>query len=82
MNNAVKYTFHGQIIVVMKGFMRDRMKYLKVKIQDTGVGISQEHKPHLFKMFGLVDQTPNNKKSGTYYIYIYIYLYIYIYITV
>ena len=80
MNNAVKYTFQGQIGISMKGYNLNEVQYLQVKIKDSGIGISDQHKPHLFKMFGLVDSTASNKKSGNVLIYIYIYIHIYIYI--
>lgn len=44
-----------------------RAKFLKVVVQDTGIGISDEDKPKLFKMFGLIkkhQETFNSKGTG------------------
>ena len=37
-------------------FAFNRSNYLEIKVIDTGVGISKEDIPHLFKMFWMVDK--------------------------
>lgn len=60
-NNAVKYTEKGSVEF---GYTINN-DYLEFYIQDTGIGIDEEHQEHLFERFMQVtlDNTP--KKEGT-----------------
>lgn len=47
-DNAIKYTNEGKVEIVV---FRDSKKRLTVKVQDTGMGISEEFLPNLYKSF-------------------------------
>src|SRR6516164_9684151 len=51
-NNAVKFTEHGEIMVTVKSEERgpDRVK-LKFTVRDSGIGMTPEQTAHLFKAF-------------------------------
>jgi len=53
--NALKFTFKGSINLKVSIDEFDP-NYIKFEIQDTGIGIKDEDKPKLFKMFGRIDQ--------------------------
>ena len=47
-DNAIKYTNEGKVEILV---FRDKDKRLSVKIMDTGVGISKDFLPHIYKSF-------------------------------
>lgn len=60
LDNAVKYTDHGSIdITIIK-----KESGLAVEIADTGVGISEEYLPHLFKLFRQEEQGYTRRYEG------------------
>lgn len=59
LDNALKYTNPGGRILVN---MEDREKDILVQITDTGIGISDEHLPHVFDTFYRVHE--DSKGSG------------------
>lgn len=51
--NAMKFTFRGSITVKVKPMpCRKRVRF---EVIDTGIGIKEEDKDKLFKMFGKLD---------------------------
>ena len=58
-SNAIKYSLAGEIQI----FTRRRYdgQILEISVRDTGIGISEEERSHLFKKF----YRANNKKIGT-----------------
>ena len=60
--NALKFTFKGKITVSI--FSTDRDDEIRVKIEDTGIGIKEEDQPKLFKMFGKVEATSKINTQG------------------
>ena len=52
--NALKFTFHGKIVIKVEKTQNERD--IKFSIEDTGIGIKEEDKPKLFKMFGRIEQ--------------------------
>lgn len=52
-SNAVKFTLQGGSVRVITTYQPDE-QMLQVKIVDTGVGIKEEDKDRLFKLFGCV----------------------------
>ncbi len=62
LSNAVNYNREGGSITVTLG-MSHGESYLSVK--DTGIGISEEHIPHLFERFYRVDKSRSKKTGGT-----------------
>jgi PAS domain S-box-containing protein len=65
-NNAVKFTEHGEIIVAVKSeeSVSDRVK-LKFAIRDSGIGMKPEQVAHLFQAFSQADSSTTRKYGGT-----------------
>src|SRR5215467_8277241 len=65
-NNAVKFTEHGEIIVTVKPeeSMPDRVK-LKFAVRDSGIGMTPEQVAHLFQAFSQADSSTTRKYGGT-----------------
>ncbi|MGE5401162.1 MAG: PAS domain S-box protein [Ignavibacteriales bacterium] len=61
LDNAVKYTQQGKIEICLS---RDKNSRLSVEINDTGVGISSEFLPELFKPFSQEEQGYTRKFEG------------------
>lgn len=59
LGNAMKFTFKGSIKLTISIEKNDRKK-LYFCIQDTGIGIKDEDKPKLFKMFGKITHANKN----------------------
>ena len=60
MSNAIKFTFEGHITVVIRK-LDGKMLF---KIIDSGLGIKRESLPHLFKLFGKLQENKNINKTG------------------
>ncbi|MGN0402213.1 MAG: PocR ligand-binding domain-containing protein [Acetatifactor sp.] len=65
-NNAVKFTQAGSVFISL-GFewTTENSIELKVKIQDTGIGIKEEDIKKLFRSFQQVDSKRNRQVEGT-----------------
>ena len=65
-NNAVKFTEKGRVHTYVNVEEEDdnRIK-LKIKVQDTGIGISQEGRKNLFQLFSQVDTSTTKIYGGT-----------------
>jgi len=62
--NAVKFTFQGGIKVTVSQEVEDQER-IKICVQDTGVGIKEEDKERLFKVYGkLGEETDSVSKNG------------------
>jgi len=61
LDNAVKYTEHGSIHITVK----TQEKVLVIEIEDTGIGISEEHLPRIFERFYVADKSRSRKSGGT-----------------
>jgi PAS domain S-box-containing protein len=61
-NNAVKFTSQG-FIRIKTGLWEER--YVKVTIQDSGIGISQGNTEKLFKRFSQIAPIDKQNKAGT-----------------
>jgi len=65
-NNAIKYTDVGSIDVSFdRARTADDRFAIKFTVKDTGKGIKEEDKAHLFKAFERVDEVNNMKIEGT-----------------
>lgn len=66
-SNAIKYTDEGKVTVNLS-FIPDKVSdydgWLKISVQDTGIGVKQEDIPHLFEAFERVDLDRNNHIQG------------------
>lgn len=61
-DNALKYTPEGGSITLS---CVQTKKNVVVSIKDTGIGINEDHLPHLFDRFYRVDEARNKKTGGT-----------------
>jgi PAS domain S-box-containing protein len=65
-NNAVKFTEHGEIVVTVK--LEDRVSdwvKLKFAVRDTGIGMTPEQFARLFQAFSQADSSTTRKYGGT-----------------
>lgn len=60
-DNALKFTDEGRVTIEVR---RDG-RYLAVEIRDTGIGIPEEHLPHIFERFYIVDKSRDKRMGGT-----------------
>lgn len=56
LNNALKFTEEGTVLVVLKKEEVDSAKYFSVEISDTGIGISPENRQIIFDEFRQVSE--------------------------
>jgi len=59
--NAVKYTEHGGVTLKLDHKNSD----VTVSVEDTGIGISEEHLPRIFERFYVVDKSRSRRVGGT-----------------
>ncbi len=62
LSNAAKFTHEGKIILSVQ---RDGETNLKICVTDTGIGISAEALPHIFKVFQQADASITREYGGT-----------------
>ncbi len=60
LDNAIKYTESGSVRVSVNV----EGNYVDVEIRDTGIGISEEHLPHIFDRFYRVEQSRSKRGIG------------------
>jgi PAS domain S-box-containing protein len=66
LSNAVKFTDHGEIDIVVRAQVRDaRDVVLNFAVRDTGIGLSQEQQERLFQSFQQADSSTTRKYGGT-----------------
>ena len=64
--NAIKFTNQGFVLVEVDGTYEEEGKLLlRVKVQDTGIGIKPEDMDKLFGVFNQVDTRKNRNITGT-----------------
>ena len=52
--NAIKFTDVGHVTIKAESFVKSNEVYLTLSVIDTGIGIKEEDKDKLFKLFGYV----------------------------
>ncbi|MFP4081989.1 MAG: ATP-binding protein [Candidatus Aminicenantes bacterium] len=60
-DNAVNYTENGKIAISIK----KSEDHVSIQIQDTGMGIPEEHLPRIFERFYVVDKSRSKRLGGT-----------------
>ncbi|MDE1992288.1 MAG: response regulator [Rhizobiaceae bacterium] len=64
--NAVKFTEHGHVLVEMESNpINDHEVMLTLKVEDTGIGISEEKLDSIFEKFSQVDSSSTRRHEGT-----------------
>ena len=61
LDNAVKYTDHGEITVSMDV----HEKRVRLQVSDTGIGIPKDDIPRIFERFYVVDKSRSRRSGGT-----------------
>lgn len=66
LNNAVKYTAEGSVVMYVRGERIDDDNYRIIySVSDTGIGIKRENMPYLFDAFRRMDEKRNRTIEGT-----------------
>jgi len=66
LSNAIKFTEEGgKVIFHAQQVAEGAEDYLKIKIQDTGIGIPEDQLPHIFDRFYQVDNSNTRQGEGT-----------------
>jgi len=66
MNNAIKFTERGKVEVAVRVEMREsRGVLLRFSVRDTGIGLTQAERDHLFESFSQADASTTRKFGGT-----------------
>ncbi len=65
LNNAVKYTKQGSVMLAVEGTDNNDISNLRVKVIDTGVGIKKDNLEKLFLDFERVELDKNRDIEGT-----------------
>lgn len=66
LNNAVKFTEKGEVEISARVVdMKSQYVVLECRVTDTGIGISQEQRAHLFQKFSQADTSTTRKYGGT-----------------
>lgn len=64
--NAIRYSPNkGRVLVSTNVFIKDTKQWLKISIQDSGQGISQEDLPHVFDHLYRGDKSRDRKSGGS-----------------
>lgn len=65
-SNAMKFTKKGEIVITISlESETEEMAYVKFSVRDTGIGIPQNRKDRLFKIFSQIDESTTRKYGGT-----------------
>ena len=67
LSNAVKFTEEGQVALKVKstGDHRGDKVTVRFEVTDSGIGIAEEHRSHLFRSFSQADASTTRRYGGT-----------------
>ncbi len=67
LSNALKFTYQGHVRLSMRAepCEKGEVTWLKVRVEDTGIGIKREDLPMLFNNFSQLDTKKNRNIEGT-----------------
>jgi len=63
LRNAIKFTTHGSIMV--RTGLTQAAAMIFVEVEDTGIGIPEDHLPHIMDRFRQVDSSSTRRYEGT-----------------
>lgn len=63
--NACKFTENGKITLTVKNYQKDDKTWFQFSVGDTGIGIAEGMKQHLFDVFNQLDNSASKKFEGT-----------------
>lgn len=65
-SNAIKFTEHGDIVVrAMLEDLHDDRAQLRISVQDSGIGVTEQDQQQLFRAFSQADNSLTRQAGGS-----------------
>lgn len=64
-NNSIKFTLKGKISIIIDNTVEDEKDYVRISVEDTGIGISQEKMDYIFEEFRQGSEGASRSYEGT-----------------